>query len=266
VHTPQFIPHLSKNHVFIHRSGPASPEFSAFTYGYWDSGNGTDRLVAAIDEAERERGFEPPHWVDIRISRAVRAVGFRQDALECLVGKHRYSHISGLGNVFAKTREPGIRIKEADAVDKLLDLIVEDQRRRVIFFCACDPITTRCHRFTVRGMLLRRAALRGVHLLVEEWPGGEHWYIAFDAPDSRWLHRKQVPLPEGFPEAMASAIPWDSQLTLRVPGRQAMEVRVGPARFGKSETWLPVLPDPGLRPGPLQWLLRNRQVRFPAEK
>jgi hypothetical protein len=40
-----------------------------FTWGYYDWGNHTPRLVEAVDAVERSRGFEPPLFVDIRIRR-----------------------------------------------------------------------------------------------------------------------------------------------------------------------------------------------------
>src|SRR6516225_1529510 len=52
-----------------------------------------------------------------------------------------------------------------------------DQKRRVLFFCACEyPGTVHspnCHRAAVAGLLLKAAHRKGVRLTIAEWPGGE---------------------------------------------------------------------------------------------
>src|ERR1017187_2039954 len=60
-----------------------------FTWGYWGWGNATHELIRAVDATERERGFKPPVFFDIRASRSVRARGFRDDAFEQLLPKGR---------------------------------------------------------------------------------------------------------------------------------------------------------------------------------
>ena len=44
-----------------------------FSWGYWGWGNATERLVEAIDAAERARGFCPSIFVDTRLRRQGRA-------------------------------------------------------------------------------------------------------------------------------------------------------------------------------------------------
>jgi hypothetical protein len=61
-----------------------------FSWGFSGWGNATRQLVAAIDAAERQRAFAPPMFIDIRFRRSGRAVGFRDDAFEDLVGWRRY--------------------------------------------------------------------------------------------------------------------------------------------------------------------------------
>jgi hypothetical protein len=109
-----------------------------FMWGYWGWGGSTRELVKAFDAAEAERGHEPPVFVDARLRRAVRAVGFRGDAFEKLLGADRHHHLRGLGN---KLLDQGsIELVDESTVGDLLDLAVANhrKRRRVIFFCACE--------------------------------------------------------------------------------------------------------------------------------
>ena len=75
-----------------------------FSWGYYGWGNHTSRLVEAVDAVETGRGFEPPLFVDIRIRRSVRAVGFTGSAFETLLGKDRHRWMRSLGNKFIETR------------------------------------------------------------------------------------------------------------------------------------------------------------------
>lgn len=79
-------------------------KITLFSFGYWGWGNATPQLVQAVDAAEDARGFQPPLFVDVRISRSVRAVGFRDHAFEQLVGKERYVWLRRLGNRNIETR------------------------------------------------------------------------------------------------------------------------------------------------------------------
>jgi hypothetical protein len=72
-----------------------------------------------------------------------------------------------------------MEIADPGAVNNLLEHILQanDQKRRVLFFCACEyPGTVHspnCHRTEVAGLLLKAAHRKGVRLTVAEWPGGE---------------------------------------------------------------------------------------------
>jgi hypothetical protein len=46
-----------------------------FTWGYDGWGSSTRQLKEAVDAVEQARGFEPPCFVDVRISRGVWAEG-----------------------------------------------------------------------------------------------------------------------------------------------------------------------------------------------
>ena len=53
---------------------------TVFAWGYWGWGEATQELVKRLDAVEGSRGFVPPLLVDVRVSRSVRATGFRGDA------------------------------------------------------------------------------------------------------------------------------------------------------------------------------------------
>lgn len=80
-------------------------EVSLFTWGYWGWGNATAQLVEAVDAVEASRGFKPPMFVDIRLFRKVRAVGFRDRAFEGLLGPSRYVWLDKLGNLDAQKKD-----------------------------------------------------------------------------------------------------------------------------------------------------------------
>src|SRR5258708_2300944 len=103
-----------------------------FSFGYWGSGSATPALVEAVDAAEALRGFERPLWVDIRISRSVRAVGFRDHAFERLLGP-RYIWMPDLGNLSVQEHRAGIEIKNPAAAEALLGYALSRRTRRVIF-------------------------------------------------------------------------------------------------------------------------------------
>jgi hypothetical protein len=76
---------------------PTATPPTLFSFGYWGAGSATRALVDAFNDAETLRGFDHPLWVDVRISRSVRAVGFRDRAFEQLLGSH-YVWMPDLGN------------------------------------------------------------------------------------------------------------------------------------------------------------------------
>ena len=144
-----------------------------FSFGYWGWGSAVPQLVESIDAVEKARGFAPPLFVDIRISRAVRAPGFNGATFEAVVGKSRYRWLDDLGNVGIQDKG-AMRIKNPGAVNTLLDLGEECARnnRRLIFFCPC-PRPCGCHRMEVARLALKAAATRNMPVEIVEWPGGE---------------------------------------------------------------------------------------------
>ena len=151
-----------------------------FTWGYYGWGNHTPDLVTAVDVVETSRGFQPPIFVDIRIRRSVRAVGFTGPAFERLLGQDRHRWMRSLGNKFIKTRTgPDIQIADTTAVDELSDLAIESARhkQRLLIFCSCRwprcGGKIACHRSTVATLVLKAATKRGIQVEVVEWPGGD---------------------------------------------------------------------------------------------
>lgn len=56
-----------------------------FSWGYWGWGRATQELIRTVDTTERQRGFRPPVFIDIRLKRNCRAPGFRGDEFEKLL-------------------------------------------------------------------------------------------------------------------------------------------------------------------------------------
>src|ERR1700682_3516476 len=142
-----------------------------FSFGYWGSGSATDELVKAVDESEALRGYEPPLWVDVRISRSVRAAGFCGGEFADLL-KNRYVWMPDLGNKCVVEDRRGIEIKDPTAAKELLQQALDRTTRRVIFFCSCE-YPAFCHRKVVGELVLKYAKERKALITVIEWPGGE---------------------------------------------------------------------------------------------
>ena len=151
---------------------------TAFSWGYAGWGQSVEYLLRMTAELERERGFAPPLFVDIRLEHDARAPGFRGGTFKRAAGA-RYWELPGLGNPRVVDGGP-TRLAEPAAIADLLDLIEQRaaHRQRVIFFCACgsperlDPLDPDdpCHRTLVRRRLLALAAHRGLQLAINEWP------------------------------------------------------------------------------------------------
>ncbi len=192
-----------------------------FSFGYWGWGSATPEVVEVIDAVEASRGFAPPIFVDIRLSRSGRAKGFVGHAFEKVVGSSRYRWFESLGNLGAKDKG-GMKIKDPNAANDLLDLTVECARsnRRVIFYCACD-LPCQCHRTEVTRLVLAEAKKRNLPLEVVEWPGGEpqaepiDLVVAKDRLRTIWKGAASVRIGEAMSLAEAGAIPWYSLLQLR---------------------------------------------------
>jgi hypothetical protein len=148
----------------------------AFSWGYEGWGNHTEALVSIVDAVEVSCGYAPPLFVDIRIRRSVRAVGFRERAFEQQLGP-RYHWLRGLGNrAIVEDLADAIVIADPSEAETLVDVIAEaaGDKRRVIFFCSCgSPLrAAECHRAEVARLALAVARRRKLALTIQEWPGG----------------------------------------------------------------------------------------------
>jgi len=231
-----------------HKVGTAKP-LVAFSWGYEGWGNHTKDLVATADAIETLRGFLPPLFVDIRIRRQVRAVGFRDRAFEEQLGPKRYRWLRGLGNrAIVADLDEDIAIDRPEDADLLLDEIIaaNKARRRVIFFCSCGSpyLASACHRAEVANLLLRRARSRKIGLAIHEWPGGSpiSTTVALPAKDLKRARTKdltQVPLPLGVDVTWAAAVPHLSLISSG-SGDEAVVLVSGPARRTARGWVLPV--------------------------
>jgi hypothetical protein len=219
---------------------------TAFSWGYWGWGNHTRDFVRAVDAIERARRMRPPLFVDVRFSRSVRALGFRDSAFEETVGKSRYRWLRKLGNERIGSSQGGVKIVDRSGVDDLLQLIssAAGERRRVIFFCACE-VPGYCHRSSVTGLLVKAARRYGLPLTVVEWPGGEPETVELTVADKvvRNVLRghRRVPLGGLRPEKIRNlaALPWCSHVRLR-SGNGDAAVICGPAQLA-ADWFLPVI-------------------------
>ena len=143
-----------------------------FSFGYWGWGNHVDKLKQLVDYSEKINGFSPPFFVDIRIRRTVRAVGFCGDNFKDVIGSKRYRWEKELGNKSILTRKNYIEIQNPQAVHDLLELALEKTKlkQRVIYFCACE-IPSECHRNSVTRFLINHARKQNKKIIVSEWPG-----------------------------------------------------------------------------------------------
>jgi hypothetical protein len=211
-----------------------------FSFGYEGHGMGTARFVAAVDAVERARGFGPPLWVDARISRKVRALGFRERALEHLVGAERYQWMSDLGN--EGILDGGeMRIRRPAAVSELLARAMDSPRRRVIFFCSCSGSSAGCHRHEVGRLLLRHVRKTHARVQLVEWPGGDPVKLVFQVGSKAELGRKTLDTQGRIREEEAAAVPWGSHGILRLKDRATEHVLLGPALFGEKQTVLRIV-------------------------
>jgi hypothetical protein len=198
-----------------------------------------------VDTAEAAHDFQPPLFVDIRFSRSVRAPGFRDKAFADLLGD-RYVWMRDLGNRGIQTGT--LEIVNPAAAEELLARAREAarDRRRVLFFCACEwprwEGRLNCHRDEVAGLVLAAARRRNLAAQVVEWPGGEPVSAELEvSPGVLQTVRRgrgTVPLGQQLPPQFAG-LPWMSAATLRAGG-DSLAILTGPARF-KKEWVLPVL-------------------------
>ena len=230
--------------------GRRQKRITIFSWGYYGWGNATKQLVRAVDAVERSRGFEPPVFVDVRIRRSVRAIGFDGSNFEKLLGTDRYRWMKSLGNKQIVTRRgPRIQIANPSAASDLLEMAVREakENRRIIFFCGCEfpkqegKIT--CHRWTVGTLLLKAARRQGIDIEVIEWPGGAPGRI--EVPLSRKnfasVERGRMTIPLGRRPALeeVAGLAWGSVATACCGSEQIHRI-VGPAVYQKEQWHLPV--------------------------
>ncbi|MGH7780836.1 MAG: hypothetical protein ACREQR_13525 [Candidatus Binataceae bacterium] len=226
-----------------------------FSWGYWGWGNATEQLVRGIDAAERDRGYAPPIFVDIRIRRTGRAKGFVGDAFREMVGEKRYRWMKDLGNNAIAAGESGIRIKNSEAAADLLQVALDAaaDNRRVLFYCACEYPWYEghrwCHRDTVSHLLLEEARKRSLAVAIVEWPGGDPVEQTVEIGPKMFSSvmrgRKSIPLDQPVKLDDVAGLPWASIAKLESNGDTGY-VMVGPARYMKSTAdgsgwYLPVL-------------------------
>ena len=231
----------------------APQPLTLFSFGYEGWGSRTQTLVETVDAVEAARGFAPPLFVDARLRRAVRAIGFRERNFEKLLGPDRHCWLRGLGNLAVLDDGPW-RLKDPAEVDVLLTLASESaaRRRRVIFVCSCGQPPTRCHRHgLVAKQLVARARAQGIDATVSEWPGGEPARLEriVDARTLRAVRAAVLRKPEtGAPPPTVTfadpaglhGIAWGSQLTVG-DGVGSIDVLIGPPTASKVGWHVPIL-------------------------
>lgn len=219
-----------------------------FTFGYWGWGSAVEQLVEGVDAVEADRGFDPPLFVDVRISRSVRARGFDGSAFPARVGESRYRWLDSLGNLGVQDGG-AMRIKDPAAAGELLDLAVECARdhRRLLFFCACER-PCNCHRATVATLVLCAAEQRNVQIEIVEWPGGEprlDLSLVLTRPEFDKVCRgaASIPLGNRMTLAESGAVPWYSLVSVRPDDDDeapTWRLVTGPAKYRKAGWYLPV--------------------------
>jgi hypothetical protein len=223
-----------------------------FSWGYKGWGNYTKQLVEAADAVEAKRGFNPPVFVDVRIARRVRAIGFKEKAFEKLLGPDRYRWMKSLGNMAIEDASiDQMQIAEPKAAKDLLDMAVhevKENNRRLIFFCGCQypkngkEIT--CHRAEVSRLVLAEAKKRKQPIEVVEWPGSEpiHLDIKLSLKEFKGVVgcRVKALLSKGANIGDMAGIPWMSDVTFQC-GKEVVHRLVGPACCGPNGWFLPIM-------------------------
>lgn len=221
-----------------------STTMEMFSFGYEGWGSETKLLVKGIDAVEQGRGYGPPVFIDTRIRREVRAIGFRGNAFGNLLGEGRYIWDFRLGNDSIVTGEQEVRIHDPSAAVDVLDLAsrLAPQQRRMIFFCHC-PIPAECHRSVVAELLLAEASRRKIDLTIAEWPGGEPVSISTSVSGELLGQirrgRRSVPIARVMDLAKIAGLPWGSAVNVKGPGGSVW-VSSGPARVSGGKWQLPV--------------------------
>ena len=219
-----------------------------FSFGYWGWGSAVPQLVRCIDEVEKSRSFGPPLFVDIRISRSVRAAGFDGNAFEAVVGATRYRWLDDLGNLGVKDKG-AMRLKDPAAVNTLLDIAIQasNQNSRVIFYCAC-PRPCDCHRSLVARLTIEATRARSLPVEIVEWPGEnpDLLDVEIEIPESEFKKilrgAKSIPLDNDHPLSEIGAIPWYALVAVAPEGYDPSPWRLltGPANYKSSGWYLPI--------------------------
>ena len=234
----------------------ANRKITMFTWGYWGWGNQTQKFIQAVDSIENARGFTPPFFVDIRISRSVRAKGFNTDAFHRTLG-NRYEWMPGLGNLkILSGSKSEVQIKNPEEADTLLSIAINkaNNNQRIIFFCACEfpkleGNPESCHRTTVAHLVLAKAKKKLLPIEIVEWPGGTPQTINMTVTDKMLKeikHGKKTiaignPALLGKSAAIPWGIPWGSVAILSTQSAQ-VQVVTGPAKYKKGAWVLPIIP------------------------
>jgi hypothetical protein len=233
-------------------------QLKAFTWGYFGWGSAAKHFVRAVDALEKKRGFSPPVFVDLRISRNVRAANFDGDAFEKIVGRRRYVWMKQLGNKRILSKKgKAIQIADPTAVTDLLDLIVELDKsgRRAIMYCSClapllksDGGYPSCHRVTVADLLLKAAKKRGLGIQVWEWPGETPASLKVKANEvqTKALANGARFIPIGPVEGKrpsTAVLGWGSDVRFETPGN-SWTVVTGPAYVRQRQWQLEVVDKP----------------------
>jgi hypothetical protein len=223
---------------------------TVFSWGYEGWGNATRQLAQSFNLVEESRGFGPPVFVDVRIRRQVRAIGFRDDAFQRTVGIERYRWLPGLGNDAVRTGRGPMRLRSVtDALELLGVALAQNQKgRRVVFFCSCGSPErcTTCHRQLVRKALVTAARRANHRLLVQEWPGGELTSRTVDVLRLKpqmlravQAGRRAIPLTKRLPPLHLLALPHYSVVRPRAGGESQL-VSALAARFSAGMWRLPI--------------------------
>ncbi len=218
---------------------------TSFSLGYYGFGNRPEKLVQLVDEHEVNQGYQAPFFVDIRLSRSVRAPGFNGNTFRNIVGRDRYVHMPDLGNIKIASGQSGIKIKDPDAAGELLDVIDDRHRRnqRVIFFCWC-PRPIGCHRRVVSRLLKARANRGGIDLQLVEWPGGdpEHHDVEVSEMIIRMVDQGRSFLPLPAKRKDLRTLPCWSVVRLKC-GSEVRPIHTGRAFYKKGVWAIPYLDD-----------------------
>lgn len=208
-----------------------------FSWGSYGWGNATKKLITAVDAVEESRGFEPPIFVDCRIRRSGRAIGFIGTAFEDLL-KNRHEWMRDLGNEHVRTKKgKRIQIRRPEAANDLINLAIKanKEKRRLIFFCACPwPKShgkNKCHRAAVADLLVDAAEERTVPIRVVEWPGDERRRLRMDLDVEAFRavrnRRMFIPLPRNTDWREFAGLPWGSIITFSCE-KESIHRVVGP--------------------------------------